>query len=99
MVKHPLRATSRLWHHILSDLHYGLENGQGKDWVAIILALALCTGTVFVVMGAFAIQFVEHVPTSDNAAQVIGNVIAGQVAILGGYVGYRASKSDDEPDE
>lgn len=95
-MKHPIRDLRR---HVLSDLHYGLETGHGKDWVAIILATALSTGVVFIVIGAYTIQFTEHVPTSDNAAQLIGNIVAGIVAILGSYVGYRASRSDDEAPE
>lgn len=95
---HPLRAMSNLRRHILSDLHDGLETGHGKDWVAIILALAIATGLVFVVIGSFTLQFVEKVPTSDNAAQIVTNIVGGLVAILGSYVGYRASKSDDPPE-
>lgn len=97
-MRNPFRAVNQLRKHVLSDLHYGLETGHGKDWVAIILALAISTGLVLLVIGGFTIQLVLRVPTSENVAQVLTNVVGGLVAILGSYVGYRASKSDDPPE-
>jgi len=73
------------------------------DHVAVILALALLLA-VALVMTAVILNVVSHknpTPTlGENATQVIVAVMGGLIGVLGGYVGARTRRPDDDgPDQ
>jgi len=74
------------------------------DHVAVILALALLLA-VALVMTAVILNVVSHknpTPTlGENATQVVVAVMGGLIGVLGGYVGARTRRPDDDdrPDQ
>jgi len=69
------------------------------DTVALVLAIAL-TLAVAAIMTALVINAVDHQAPAqtlgENTTQVIIAIVGGLIGVLGGYIGARVHRRDDE---
>jgi len=69
------------------------------DTVALVLAIAL-TLAVIAIMSALVINSINHQAPSqtlgENTTQVIIAIVGGLIGVLGGYIGARVHRRDDE---
>lgn len=73
------------------------EEGESREWVAIILAIGL-VGAFFVLTIAILWASITQDPSrlSENATQILSAVFGGIIGILGSYLGYRSISSSHE---
>lgn len=72
-----------------------INEGHGKEWVAVILAIGLATAVNFIVIGGFASAIYRKAELSENATQVMTAVFGGIIGVLGSYVGYKAGQATE----
>lgn len=72
-----------------------INEGYGKEWVAVILAVGLATAVNLIVIGGFASAVYRKAELSENATQVMTAVFGGIVGVLGSYVGYKAGQATE----
>lgn len=72
-----------------------INEGHGKEWVAVILAIGLGTAVNFIVIGGFVSAVYRHAELSENATQVMTAVFGGIVGVLGSFVGYKAGQAGE----
>jgi hypothetical protein len=66
----------------------------GKDWVAVIIAVGICTAmNTFTFAVLYDAIFSKGSGLSENATQVLTGWGGGLIGILGAYVGYRAGRA------
>jgi len=69
------------------------------DHVAVILAIALALAVVMIMTGVI-LNVVSHknpTPTlGENSTQVITAIIGGLIGVLGGYIGARTRRPEDD---
>jgi len=64
-----------------------------RDWVAVILAIGLCTAVNAVTLGVLYDAIRSQGPgLSENATQVLTGAFGGIIGILGAALGYRAGR-------
>lgn len=75
------------------------KESHGKDWVALVLTIGLCTGvnclTIAVLYDAI---FSEGPGLSENATQILVAAFGGMIGVIGSYIGYRAGTIDRKTD-
>lgn len=67
-----------------------VEEPQGRDLVAVVLAIGLATALNFLTLGVLWDAVNHHEGVSENGTQLLGAVFSGIVGVLGSYVGFRA---------
>lgn len=72
-----------------------INEGHGKEWVAVILAIGLGTAVNLIVIGGFASAIYRQAELSENATQVMTAVFGGIVGVLGSFVGYKAGQAGE----
>lgn len=73
---------------------------RGRDWVAIILAIGIATAINLITFAVLYDAIFSHESgLSENATQVLTTAFAGMVGVLGGYVGVRAGRAQDDREE
>ena len=86
----------------------GMRSGNGnhrlqpRDWVAIILAVALGTAINTITFAVlYDAIFSEGPGLSENATQLLVTAFGGIIGVLGSYVGFKAglAAGRDEPPE
>jgi hypothetical protein len=71
-----------------------------KDWVATIIAIGLATALNLITFAAiYDALFSNAAGLSDNAVNLLTGWGGGMVGIVGAYVGYKASRNDNGPDD
>ena len=74
-----------------------------KEWVAVILAVALAVAVNLMIIAilwtAVTDQSNLFAGLSENATQVLTGVFSGIVGILGAYLGIQGKHKDDKEDE
>jgi hypothetical protein len=78
------------------------RNLSGRDYVALILAVALLLAVVFTSVSLlYAVIVNERRNLSDAATNLMTMLFGGVIAILGGYIGAVVDnkKKDDKEDE
>lgn len=64
---------------------------NGREWVAIVLAVGLAVSLVIMVSAVFYDALRSDTPgLSENATQILTGWGGGVVGVLGGYIGGRA---------
>ena len=78
---------------------------EGRDWVAVILALGIVVALVLITGAVFYDAVRSDTPgLSENATQILTTAFGGIVGVLGGYIGGRAverahrDRADDSVD-
>ena len=67
---------------------------RNKDWVAIILSVALAVAFITVTCAIlFASASREPTRLSENGTQILSAVFGGIIGILGSYLGYRSAST------
>jgi hypothetical protein len=72
----------------------------GPDHVAFVLAIALALSASLILIGTI-VQILHGTPEvrlSENATQILIASVSGLTGVLGGYMGYRLGKRDDDED-
>ena len=73
------------------DRRAQLRRAEGRDWVAIILAIGLATGVNLITAAVMYDAVRSDTPgLSENATQILTTAFGGIVGVLGGYIGGRA---------
>jgi hypothetical protein len=70
----------------------------GPDFVAAILAIALGLTAALILVGTI-VQILHGQPEvtlSENATQILIASVSGLTGVLGGYMGYRLARRDDD---
>lgn len=68
---------------------------HGKDWVALVLTVGLCSGVNFITIGVLIDAIRNESPgLSENATQILVAAFGGMVGVIGSYIGYRAGTID-----
>jgi hypothetical protein len=71
-----------------------------RDWVAIIIAIGLCTAVNIITIGVLWDAIRSEGPgLSENATQVLTGAFGGMIGILGSQLGYRAGRASNGKDE
>jgi hypothetical protein len=71
-----------------------------KDWVMLICAIGLATAFNLITFAVlYDAIFSEGPGLSDNATQVLTGWGGGIIGLLGAYVGYKASRNDNGPED
>jgi hypothetical protein len=77
--------------------------GPGRDWIALVLAVGLCTSLNVVTVAVMYDAIRSDSPgLSENATQILTGWGGGIIGILGAVFGYRAGQqqqSDQLDDE
>lgn len=73
------------------------KEAHGKDWVALVLTIGLCTATnILVIAVLYDAVFSEGPGLSENATQILVAVFGGMIGVIGSYIGYRAGSIDQQ---
>lgn len=73
-----------------------VKTEQGKDWVAIILALGLATAINCITFAVLWDALRSDTPgLSENATQILTTAFGGILGVVGSYIGYRAGTSHE----
>jgi hypothetical protein len=65
---------------------------KGRDWVAVVLAVGLVIAVATItIAGLYDVILRPDDQLSENATLVLTTAFGGIIAILGTYVGHRAS--------
>jgi predicted PurR-regulated permease PerM len=68
-----------------------MDDPRGRDWVAVVLAVGLCTAVNLITAAVlYDAIFSEGPGLSENATQILTTVFGGIIGVLGSYIGYRA---------
>jgi hypothetical protein len=68
------------------------KDSQGKDWVALTLAIGIATAINCLTVAVLWDAIVSAGPgLSENATQVLTAAFGGMVGVLGSYIGFKAS--------
>lgn len=67
---------------------------QGRDLVAIILAVGIATSLNFITIGVlWDAIFSEGPGLSSNATQILTASFGGIIGVLGSYIGFKAGRA------
>lgn len=68
-----------------------MPHSEGRDTIAVILAVGLATGVNLITFAALYDALRSDTPgLSENATQIMTTAFGGIVGVLGGYIGGRA---------
>lgn len=68
-----------------------VRHPEGRDWVAIILAVGIVTALILITGAVFYDAVRSDTPgLSENSTQILTTAFGGIVGVLGGYIGGRA---------
>lgn len=68
---------------------------HGKDWVALVLTVGLCTAINSLTIAVLWDAIVGEQPgLSENATQILVASFGGMIGVIGSYIGYRAGSID-----
>jgi hypothetical protein len=71
------------------------ERAKLRDWVAVILAIGICTAVNLLTMGVLYDAIRSEGPgLSENATQVMTTAFGGIIGVLGAYLGFRAGQGE-----
>jgi hypothetical protein len=72
---------------------------NARDFVAVLLAIGICTAVNLVTAGVLYDAIVSKGPgLSDNATQILTTAFGGMIGILGTYLGFRAGVNQGRED-
>ena len=75
-----------------------MNGTPGRDWIALTLAIGLCTALNLIVAAILydAINNPANAGISENATQILTGWGGGIIGILGAVFGYKAGQSSND---